>query len=484
VLALCGVAVILAAVFGASTPHLLNARNDFQDPGSQSAYARMQIERATGAVPTAEVLALVPGGPHSPMVAGVASAMPRMATLRSSVAQGSAVEQLESRLSGRRSVILGGSAVAHYELGRQASDDLSFAELLAFPLLALLALLIFRGGAALLPLAVGATSVLGAFAGLRAVNAALPLSVFALNVVIGLGLGLAVDYSLFLVSRFREQIGAGQDVAGAVRRTMSTAGRTVLFSSLTVAVAIASLTVFPLRFLQSMGIGGALVALVAAGASLTLVPALFALFGERLGRRVPRPVHTGRWYRLAQRVLRRPGSVAGVTAALLLAVASPALRTHWAGTDASVLPPGQSARVADETLARYFPGVQASAAVIAVRASATQRAAVDAYARRVGRADGVQSVGRPRFLGSDTWSLSAALPGPAISSGAQRALAAIRSVPAPFVADVAGDAATFADQRSAIASHLPLALAILAAGTLLILWLMTGSVILPLWRLR
>ena len=140
------------------------------------------------------------------------------ATLRAGVDEHEAAEHLKARFAGDRDVLLGGNAIAGREVGAQASKDLGLAEALAFPLIALLAFLIFRGVAALLPVAVGATSVFVAFALLRAVNVALPLSVFALNLVIGLGLGLAVDYSLFLVSRFREELGAGRDVRRGPRR--------------------------------------------------------------------------------------------------------------------------------------------------------------------------------------------------------------------------------------------------------------------------
>ena len=148
------------------------------------------------------------------------------ATLRASSDERAAVDRIKTAFAGDRAVTLGGASVAGREVNQQATKDLGLAEVLAFPLLAILAFLIFRGVAALLPLAVGATGVFAAFAALRAVNVALPLSVFALNLVIGLGLGLAVDYSLFMVSRFREELGAGRDVPEAVRTTMASAGRT------------------------------------------------------------------------------------------------------------------------------------------------------------------------------------------------------------------------------------------------------------------
>ena len=160
---------------------------------------------------------------------------------------------------------LGGADVADAQVGKQAQADLGFAEAIAFPLLALLAFFIFRGVAALLPIAVGGMAVLATFLVLRLVNMALPLSIFALNLVIGLGLGLAVDYSLFLVWRFREEVRQQASTEHALRVRLATTGRTVLFSAATVAVALASLTVFPQRFLVSMGLGGANLALFRRG---------------------------------------------------------------------------------------------------------------------------------------------------------------------------------------------------------------------------
>jgi RND superfamily putative drug exporter len=247
-----------------------------------------------------------------------------------------------------------------------------------------------------------------------------------------------------------------------------------------VSVALISLVVFPLGFLKSMGIGGAVVALVAAAVSLAILPALFMLLGPRIGKRRPGPVHEGRWYRLTRRVLARPGLVALVTTVALLALASPTLRVSWSGIDAGVLPPSQSSRVVSDTLARSFPALDSSPTVVAVRAGEGEAAAVRAYASRVAGVAGVTSVRAPRFLGSGTWSISADLAGPAIGSRAQRAVLALRALPAPFAASVTGDAAEFADQRDAIAGHLPLALAILVLGTLVVLWLLTDSVVLPL----
>jgi len=204
-----------------------------------------------------------------------------------------------------------------------------------------------------LPLAVGMTTVLGTFLALTVVNQAYALSIFALNLVIGLGLGLAIDYTLFLVTRFREEL--AKDNPDPVRTTMRTAGRTVVFSAVTVAAALITLTVFPLGFLKSMGIAGAVVALVGGLASLVIAPAAFAIWGEKLAVK-PRRTSTGGWYRLAHAVMRRPLPVALATGALMLLLTLPALRAVWTPIDASVIPKGQSARTVADTLARAYGG--------------------------------------------------------------------------------------------------------------------------------
>ena len=374
---------------------------------------------------------------------------------------------------------LGGSAVAGIEVGNQATRDLATAELLAFPLLAILSLLIFRGVAAALPLAVGGISVLGAFAVLRAINEALALSPFALNLVIGLGLGLAVDYSLLCVSRFREELGRGADVPGAVRTTMATAGRAVAFSATTVAAAMACLTVFPQRFLVSMGLGGAVVALVAAAATMLTLPALLALLGPRLGKVRPRPATGGPWYRLAHAVMRRPVVVALATAAALVVVAAPALGMRWSGIDATILPTSQSARSVNDAIGRDFPGADSSPVTLAVSAPADAAPALGEYAAQLRRVPGARLVSQPRPLGHRTWQIDVHPTAPPAAAVSQRLVAAVRAQPAPFPVAVGGAAADLHDQRAAVARMLPLALGLLVAASVTILWLMTGSILLP-----
>src|SRR3954451_7123703 len=236
--------------------------------------------------------------------------------------QQDAAKGIADDLEGQPGVSVGGIALAQEQVNKQVEKDLRMAEMLAFPILFLLSLLFFRSGvAALLPLLIGGLAIVGTFLLLRVANEFVSVSIFALNLTTGLGLGLAIDYSLFVVSRYREEIARSGPGMDAMRRTMNTAGRTVLFSSITVAVALASLLVFPLRFLYSMGLGGALVALLAATIALTVLPAVLALLGNRvnawapgfLQRRAEREasaMHEGFWYRLSRFVMRRPVGIA------------------------------------------------------------------------------------------------------------------------------------------------------------------------------
>ncbi|HWD70210.1 MAG TPA: MMPL family transporter [Solirubrobacteraceae bacterium] len=506
-LAAIGLVLLIACgAFGGPATTLLNANNGFQDPSSPSARSLATLQRATGAEPSAGVLALVPAAPASPQVTrtrqliasvpGVAGVLAppahggsplvsrdrRMSllavSLRGSATAKTVVDAITARIP--RDVRLGGPDTASLQVSSQASKDLGFAELLAFPLLALLGFLLFRGVAALLPLAVGGLSVLGAFSVLRVINTQLALSSFALNLVIGVGLGLAVDYSLLMVWRFREELSRGADRDTALATTLATAGRTVTFSSVTVAAALLTLALFPQRFLISMGIGGAAVALVAGLCSILLLPALLILLAPRIGRVTPEAEGTGRWYRIARAVMRRPIVVALGTSALLLAVASPTLHVRWSGVDATILPTSQSARVVQDIVARDFPGNDLGSVLIAVHAPPSDAAPVGAYAAKLRGLPGITSVASPRYLGSGIWELQAAQAGDPIGAMAQRTIAAVERLPAPFQADVGGPAAQFHDQRVAITESLPLALGVLAFVTLAILWLMTGSVVLPL----
>ena len=421
-----------------------------------------------------------PPGTGSPLVSRDGGQTLLPAVLRAGINQKTVVDRLTGDLRTDPQVLLGGDAVTNRQTGQQAIKDLALAELIALPLLALLSVLIFRGIGAVLPLAVGAGAVLGTFAALRAINIVLPMSPFALDLVIGLGLGLAVDYSLLFASRFREELGhPGATRAGALAGTLNSAGRTVTFSAVTVAAAMACLMVFPQRFLVSMGIGGAAVALAAAAVTLVFLPPLLYLLARRLGKVHLAPEGTGRWHALARAVMRRPGLTAAGATLLMLLIAAPAARIHWTSIDATVLPTSQSSRVVSDTIAADFPGAGTSPLTIAVTAPASAGPALDAYAAQLRGTSGVHGVTPPADLGHDTWQITVGGSGPPASAQAQTLVANVRAVPAPYPAAVGGQPATLTDQHAAVARNLPVALTLLVALTVLVLWLMTGSVTLP-----
>jgi uncharacterized membrane protein YdfJ with MMPL/SSD domain len=511
VLAAAFVAFLVAAVLGGPVSGLLQSGNAFEDPGSSSVTARKQIEHASGLKASPGVIALVqtPQGATSPEARARIASVRRVlaaddevgavragadlvaangrsalvtATLKAGADDSEVADRIASELEDVRGVALGGPAVVSAQTREQVRADLGRGELLAFPILALLAFVFFRGGrAAALPLIVGLLAVTGSFLALRAINGVYGLSIFAVNVVFGLGLGLAIDYALFLLSRFREELAAGHSVPDAVRVAMATAGRTVVFSALTVSAAMLSLVVFPQQFLKSIGIGGAVVALVAAAAALVVLPALFTRMGTRLvSRRGVGEPAASRWARLSAAVMRRPGTVAAATTLAMLLVALPTLRVQWAGVDANVLPTSHSARTVADRLSAQYPQLSADPVVLAVAAPAGAGDRVQRYASAIADVPGVRSVGAPRALGANTWRIDAVIPGSPIAATTQRTVKRITALPAPFAVAVGGTAAVFADQRAAIAHGLPLALAVLVATTLLLLWLMTGSAVLPL----
>jgi uncharacterized membrane protein YdfJ with MMPL/SSD domain len=399
--------------------------------------------------------------------------------------------EIADELSSRPGVLAGGPAVAQEQVNKQVEEDLKKAELIAFPLLFLLSLLFFRSlVAALLPLMIGGLAIVGTFLILRVASEFGSISIFALNLTTALGLGLAIDYSLFIVSRYREEIAKSGPGLEAMRRVLATSGRTVFFSSLTVAAAMASLLVFPQRFLYSMGLGGALVALFAALISLTVLPAVLTLLGNRVNAGAPkflqrraeadaRPAHEGFWYRLSRFVMRRPIPVATLSALFLIVLGLPFLQIKFNTVDPTVLPESASARVAYDTVSEEFPPYHDTPIWISYegRPGASAR-----FAAQVRKVDGVAEVAPPQQLASGVTALQVISTNPFVSDESQETVKAIRSLPAPAGANVlvGGATADFVDFQSSLKEHLPIALAIVIVSTLLILFLMTGSVVLPI----
>jgi len=402
-----------------------------------------------------------------------------------------AAQRIADRLDGMSNVSLGGPAVAQEQVNKQVEADLRHAELLAFPLLFLLSLLFFRSlVAALLPPLIGGLAIVGTFLMLRVASDLTSVSIFALNLVTGLGLGLAIDYSLFMVSRYREEIARSGPGAEAMRRTMATSGRTVLFSSLTVAAALASLLIFPQRFLYSMGIGGSLVALIAAALALVVLPAVLALLGSRVNslgprflqrraEREARPAESGFWYRLSRFVMRRPAPIAVASAAFLIALGIPFLGIKFTSVDATVLPSSASARQVDTALRTDFPPHRDSPIELAV--SGADGAALNRLSAEAGRVPGVAAVDRPLHLAGGVTEVDVISKYDALSDRSQDVVRELRDMPTGSASVlVTGFTAHFIDTKSSLADHLPLALGIVAAATFIVLFLFTGSVILPI----
>jgi trehalose monomycolate/heme transporter len=498
--------VAVAGVIGGPLAGSLKSSGGFAPQGSDSQIAIRQLEAATGAEPTpgiellldtpqgaaaagsriaaiAERLGQVHGVLHVSAPAAVAVDDRHVlvtGTLRADASDASVAKATEAEFASAHDVTTGGTAVANQQISSMVTKDLGFAELLAFPLLVALSLIFFRGRAALMPLVVGVTTVLGTFLALTGIDRLYGLNVFALNLVIGLGLGLSIDYTLFIVSRFREELAAGRATRQAVAVTLSQAGRTILFSAATVACALATLVLFPEGFLKSMGIAGATVAIVAALAALTISPALLGLWGTKLARDDQGELAQSRWYRFAKAVMRRPGAVALLTSVVMLAAAAPALSVVWSPIDTAVIPKGQSARTVADAIARDFAGAGQSPVTVAITAARSDGDVLSAYVNRLSRLAGVTRVDRPRSLGRSTWQVDAHVAGDSQGPTAQRLVDEIRATPAPFAAKVTGDAATFVDQQAAIGSHLPVAVGLLVLLTFTVLWLMTDSFVLPL----
>jgi uncharacterized membrane protein YdfJ with MMPL/SSD domain len=396
-------------------------------------------------------------------------------------------ERISTALADEPGVLVGGAAVAQEQANKQVEKDLRRAELYAFPILFLLSLLFFRGlVAAALPLVVGGLTIVSTMVMLSVASELGSISIFALNLVIGLGLGLAIDYSLFIVSRYREEMAKTGPGLDAMRRTMATAGRTVLFSSLTVAGAIASLLVFPQRFLYSMGVGGSLVALIAAAVALIVLPAILAVLGGRVNALSPaflrgraerdaRPAEEGFWYRLSRLVMRIPGRIAIASAALLIALGIPFFNMQSTTVDAQVLPQSASANRVDDALRADFPPFRDSPIQLSVTGGSRE---AESLAREAARLPGVAQVRPPVRLEGDDYVVEVVSQNPPLSGASEDLVASLRRVEGN--AQTTGVTPDFVDLKDSLADHLPLMLAIVVAVTLVVLFLFTGSVVLPI----
>ncbi len=406
------------------------------------------------------------------------------------------------------SVRLAGNEAVFAEVSETIEGDLARAEAIAIPLTLLLLLFVFGGlVAAGLPVLVGVVSVFGAFFVLWGVTQFTDVSIFSINLVTALGLGLAIDYSLFVVSRFREERAGGRTVDESVVRTVETAGRTVAFSAVTVAISLSALLIFPLYFLRSFAYAGVGVILVAMTVSVVALPALLKVLGHRVDalrvRRRGREETGGGWHRVATTVMRRPVVVAVAGVTFLVALGVPFLGVEWGVPDDRVLPEANDARVASDVLRDDFASAEADSFPVVATGGVTEDG-IAAFAADLSGVDGVErvdsAVGRfaagalvadpdpslarhaqgASVSGDATWFSVVPIPEP-VSPAAEAMVAEMRSLDAPFdEVAVGGQSAALADSKDAIFSRVPWAAAIIVLATFVLLFSMFGSLLVPL----
>lgn len=527
--------IIIALVLGAAALGVGTAligslsSGGFNDPASQAVLAQDAVVAATGASAVPSVVAIVdPGTPiASPTgqaavadvvdtmkadsdvarvvgpVPGRAGLVSRNGDLATVVAYFGNIDDSQSQvaalrlhdeLSGMDGVQVGGGWTAAAETSAIVGEDLIRAELIAFPLLFLVSLWVFRGlVAALLPPVMGALVIFGGFFFLGVSNQVFGVSVYALNLVTGLGLGLAIDYSLLIVSRYREEIARSGPGLDALTATLRSAGKSVIFSAITVGAALAGLMIFPQNFLFSMGLGGLMVALVAAVVAVGVLPAVLALLGNRINALAPRRwrarsehadvvEQSGGWYRLSRFVMRRPVAVALVSGAFMVLLALPALGIRFTTTDSKVLPATSAARQVDETLTVEFPDDRYSPIFAAITAPDTSaaRTKIADWSKGVSALPDVETVHPARYLGRNTWQVDVYSKAPPLNQRSIDLVNAIDARAGPYPALIGGFTSLFVSQRTSLAAHLPWAVLVIVLVTLVALFAMTGSVILPI----
>jgi len=531
VLALVGVFVVVAGGFGYDVEHHLKAAG-FTDSASQSEQATALLHRELGYDASPGIVVLVRGRDGQPLDVTKPAVRREVDRISRALAQtryvGHVVNPLRDRREGAALVArdgtslivaaslstqdiesdggvaaedakrrigaspldvgMGGFGVSFNEVNDETRADLTRAEIIAFPILTILLLLVFRGMvAAAIPLLLGVISILGTYLMLRIMAGVVDTSLFALNIATALSLGLAVDYGLLIVSRYREELDRhGGATKEAHRVTVLTAGRTVLFSGMTVAFALAPLMLMPQRFLYSIGFAGAAVGVLSALMALVVIPSMLALLGTRINalaiRRGPAiSDDSGGWYRLAKAVMRRPLVVAIGCSALLLAAGSPLLSTAFTGPSAEAVPPSSPSYAVNAYIDAHYSRGVSFPVTVTVR-GALSSAQLAQLQQRIARLDGL-AAGTPFTRVSPGVAFANFTPArPALDDRVQQAVDEIRGLRAPGEGEVlvSGNTARFMDEKQSLVDHLPLVGAIIAGTTLLLLFALTGSVLLPI----
>jgi putative drug exporter of the RND superfamily len=550
--------VVLAGAFGGGVAENLTA-GGFEDPATEFSRAEDALdERFDTGVPNVVLLVTAPGGDvDAPGVAEAGRALTDELAAEDHVtdvvsywSEGGAPplrsddgdralvvaritgddDQVEERIadlgprytrSGDGEVLeveVGGFAQVFHDIGETLERDLLRAEMIALPITLVLLVVIFGSlVAATLPLVVGVLSIIGTFLVLQIMSGFTDVSIYALNLTTALGLGLAIDYSLFVVSRFREELRAGHEPRAAVVRTVRTAGRTVAFSALTVAASLLATLVFPITFLRSFAYAGVAVALLAGLFSLLVLPAILAVLGHRvnsltLWKRSVSPPEEGFWHRTAMLVMRRPVPFATGAIAVLLLLGAPFLGLRLTQPDDRVLPPGDDGRVVGDVLREEFSSEEAGAlsVVPAGDASGVPASEIDAYAVTLAQLPGVSRVdaatgtycgegvaeqfgcepgqlvltpdSSARYAGftGDGGSYLSVVPAvEPLSPEGEDLVHDVRDAEAPYEVLVTGQSAGLVDITDALFDRLPLALGLIAVITSVLLFLMFGSVVIP-----
>jgi RND superfamily putative drug exporter len=546
VLSLTVIFIVVASVFGTGAFGVLKSEG-FNDPSSESVKAETLLDENFGGGEPNIVLVLSANGQNvdSPSLTSQGQALTKQLasisgvdqvlsywstgnapTLRSADSESALIvarldgedefvdQQLalvKEQLTGSQgdfNVVLGGSDAVFADIGSTIESDLLRAELIAIPLTLILLLFVFRSViAALLPLFVGVTAIFGTLLSLFIIGSVTDVSIYAVNLTTALGLGLAIDYSLFIVSRFREELQAGRTNEAAVVRTIETAGKTILISALTVAVSLSALLVFPLYFLRSFAYAGIAVVLLALAGSILSLPALLAVLGQRVNslrigkRRVERAESEGAWHRIATFVMRRPIPIATAGVVFLVLLGLPFLRANFGIPDDRVLPTSAQSRQASEILRAEFSGNNAEGfGVVASGVSANQIDEIAATAAAISSLTGVDRVecaagtfangesltsgeADARFLATNgnsiTW-MSVVPDFPVASPEGEKLVTEIRDLDLPIDVAVEGQAAGLVDSKAAIGRSLPWAIAIIIIATFVLLFMMAGSLLVPL----
>jgi RND superfamily putative drug exporter len=382
-------------------------------------------------------------------------------------------------------VYASGGAVFANAINGRIQNDLKISEAISIPLTFLLLLFVFGAMAAsAMPLLVGVTAILGTFLVMYLLTLVTDVSIFALNLTTGLGLGLGIDYALLMVNRFREELAKGLDNESAIVNTLRSAGKTVFYSGLTVVLTLISLTFFPQNFLKSMGYAGAAVVALAVLGALIPLPAILALLGTKINKGVVRKnaivqKEDGRWARVARFVMRRPVSVVTASLAILFVMIAPITNIKFSQVDSGVLPKNDRAYIASQFIADEFPGQESNPIEIVFPNGASQTEEINSFMTRVAATPGIIRVGQPEVVGASARVVAIHSMQPRTPEGEELILK-LRDISAPEGTLIGGAAADYADTQSAISETLPAVIGWIMITVLLLLFAFTGSILLPI----